>query len=960
MMNKYHFIHFFFIIYFYSAQAISSQSEYLESPLEKTFQLSEIGKFDKVIDITAIDNATNQIALIDVLDDAYFLSFLTSKEGGYELRKRISLASKVTSNTIISNTLSGNDVLVLGLESGHLLALDMLSLEIIYQSKLSERPINSLNAVSWESGLLAFISGDEFMLINVFDEENIITRSDKAFESFVLGSFTHSNSQELMSNNGNIYTITDNKLTKISELNEEFLSGEVFFSRDENDDGIDEVYVKSGNYIKVVDTKNMQNLQSMGFSNDSLIMLPKNHNEMLRRVNMSSPERGTERMSKIYSYCVTDFSITQLTEQCYDFSHIDYEYYHRNILFFGNLDNDQLDDIIFTGEGHSNSIIFNINDNEQKNAGLPKADARCVTSILNGLAISNDDKLVVYCVAVKYHESAMSGVVTQYNETTSIDIESKVTLYNTGIYPDREFEPTDIEFELDINSDGQLETIIYSYYRGLRNHIRISPVGEKDNFEKTQVFRFPDDIYEAAEKVLFSHFIDKKRSYVIYVKFKDSIWQYTHQAGLEKLTDDKALIDIERAAYNNGIGIFAISKDGSLHLLNHSEGPKTLSKVCTSSDGTGVSKSTENKLIYSCLKGFGQFDTISNTVDWHKSLDNNPRAINTLIHEQQRSYVTSGSNPAVYQSQQLQPAQASIPAITVSVPIAKPIEILLDSNLDSDYYFITTVSNLADIDGLDPSKGRYVVTPEILGTEQLSYVSTKGDWQIAEGLIDLEVYNTPPEANALEVSTHWRTPIDIQLQGTDADGHNLDYQVDESENITWINQENGLLKFSPSSFNGGSVAFKYTVSDGYTQSNETQVAVMLTNTTPEVSATSYFVNPSQNVKVTLNAVDADNDPLQYNVEVPESLGDFEFDDSTGELSFVAPDTRLTLEIPFSVTDGVVNSETAVISVTVNKVDEANTDGEVKPQKKSSGSYHYTMLILMIIGISFKRMQSLKL
>ena len=181
--------------------------------------------------------------------------------------------------------------------------------------------------------------------------------------------------------------------------------------------------------------------------------------------------------------------------------------------------------------------------------------------------------------------------------------------------------------------------------------------------------------------------------------------------------------------------------------------------------------------------------------------------------------------------------------------------------------------------------------------------------------------NNAPMANDVSASTNQGVSIDIMLEATDLDNDSLTYSVDAtSDNGGTISLVGSLVTYSPSQDFVGTDTFTFTANDGTVDSNmaTVSIAVNRVNTPPEAVDQSISVDENGSVDFTLNASDADGDPLTYTfINQPVS----------GVLSGEAPnltykpDEGFTGEDSFRyfAVDGFSDTANTTVTITVNAV-----------------------------------------
>jgi hypothetical protein len=181
--------------------------------------------------------------------------------------------------------------------------------------------------------------------------------------------------------------------------------------------------------------------------------------------------------------------------------------------------------------------------------------------------------------------------------------------------------------------------------------------------------------------------------------------------------------------------------------------------------------------------------------------------------------------------------------------------------------------------------------------------------------------NRAPVALAMSVSTPEDTAAGIALQGTDADNDPLSYSIVTGPTKGSLSGAAPNLTYKPSANYHGTDSFTFIVSDGKVSSAPARVSISVTpvNDAPVAMGKSVTTPQGTALPITLDATDVDGDTLTFAVVSGPA---------NGTLSGTAPNLTYTPAASFSGTDqfsfrandGIVNSATATISITVTPTD----------------------------------------
>jgi len=223
-------------------------------------------------------------------------------------------------------------------------------------------------------------------------------------------------------------------------------------------------------------------------------------------------------------------------------------------------------------------------------------------------------------------------------------------------------------------------------------------------------------------------------------------------------------------------------------------------------------------------------------------------------------------------------------------------------------------ANLADI-GIH----RYIVT-ELTGLSYILYGSfgVAYDAPTAVGEFPREnSANSPPKAQDQSKDTNKNTAVDITLEAIDADGDPLTYSIVDDPihgTLSGFDAATGNVTYTPDPGYAGKDSFTFKANDGIADSDIATVTITIKNRVPEAKIQSVTTYRNKPVGITLEATDADNDPLTYIiVSYP-----------TGTLSGTPPNVIYTPKagytgtdsFEFKANDGIADSNIATVSITI--------------------------------------------
>lgn len=242
---------------------------------------------------------------------------------------------------------------------------------------------------------------------------------------------------------------------------------------------------------------------------------------------------------------------------------------------------------------------------------------------------------------------------------------------------------------------------------------------------------------------------------------------------------------------------------------------------------------------------------------------------------------------------------------------------------------VTSVSN-GTLDFNSDGSFEYTPNENYLGTDSFTYrVSDSIAWSnVATVTIIVHEQNDPPVAVADEYTTDEDTLLTVAAadgllaNDSDVDGDVLTVVLVTPPASGVLDLElDGSFTYDPALNFNGVVTFTYVADDGIEQSAETTVTITVLAVDDATTALSQSVTTDEDtqVDITLGIIEVDGDPITWTV------GDPLF----GTLSGAAPDLKYTPHenyngpdsFTFSVHDGVSESNTATVSITVNSVND---------------------------------------
>jgi VCBS repeat-containing protein len=225
---------------------------------------------------------------------------------------------------------------------------------------------------------------------------------------------------------------------------------------------------------------------------------------------------------------------------------------------------------------------------------------------------------------------------------------------------------------------------------------------------------------------------------------------------------------------------------------------------------------------------------------------------------------------------------------------------------------------------IDAASGAFVYTPALdyVGSDSFVAAVSDGHGGFDTATVSLSVggANDPPVTNDQSLSTNEDTPLNGSVPATDPDGDTLSYSVTNNagHGTVSVNPNSGAFTYTPATDYNGPDSFTITVSDGQggTDTATINMTVQPINDPPLAGGLSLSVNVDTVLVGSIDATDADGDPLTYTKTGEPAHGSVTVDASGGFT--YTPDTGYigTDSFTITVSDGQGGTDTATIAVLV--------------------------------------------
>ena len=235
---------------------------------------------------------------------------------------------------------------------------------------------------------------------------------------------------------------------------------------------------------------------------------------------------------------------------------------------------------------------------------------------------------------------------------------------------------------------------------------------------------------------------------------------------------------------------------------------------------------------------------------------------------------------------------------------------------------------------VDPTTGvtKYTYTPNANynGTDTFTYTVSDGTISSQPVTVTLNVnaVNDTPVANDQTVTATKNTPLTITLTGSDVDGDTLTYLMFRNPRSGTFSINGNIVTYTPSANFVGTDTFTFKVKDpSGAVSYRGRITVNVqnpvgTNVPPVAAAQAVTMNEDNTKTITLQATDADGDPMTYAISGQAQNGTVVLQ---GNIATFTPSANYngTDSFSFTAIDSHNNvSNVAVVSFTINAVNDA--------------------------------------
>ncbi len=211
------------------------------------------------------------------------------------------------------------------------------------------------------------------------------------------------------------------------------------------------------------------------------------------------------------------------------------------------------------------------------------------------------------------------------------------------------------------------------------------------------------------------------------------------------------------------------------------------------------------------------------------------------------------------------------------------------------------------------------------GEDSFTFIVNDGELDSEPATVSITVTRTnqPPVADEQTVSTSEDVALGVTLTGSDPDNDPITYVVSANPSHGTLSGTAPNLTYTPDGNYHGPDSFSFVVNDGLVDSVEATIAitVLSVNDAPVAEPQSETIVEDAATGVTLSGTDIDGDSLIYTVVENPMHGSLS---GTGPNLTYAPSQNYngSDNFSFKVNDGTIDSNTAVVIITVTAVNDA--------------------------------------
>lgn len=888
------------------------------------------------------------------------IAFGQAVNGKFKLQTQLSLSDGINSLEYFRD-LSSDGHYAFFMQNQTLQKLDLITRRVVATLDVGLTSSFKLQKSTKDTPAVILLRGHNNQL-NVVDPISMkVVRSQSGFfaEIAALGSFTQKNKQQILLSDGQIYNYNgNNDLTY--EKNISFNGNFKHHAVDVNQDGLDELLISEGwNSITLTSPLTAEVLWSKSTSQDIGALVVADVDQDGKPDGLY----GDGQWGSIHAFnLLTGDTFWKISNPDHGVTNI----------VIADLDNDGKQDIGW-GAGYSSSgaDYFYIHDFTTKALKWRSEDIQFPVNAIAMADIDQDGDLDALAVSNKSDSGYGGGIIQAF------DIQSQSRLLSTTAANNWGNSMNVIAHDLDKNGtteliigsseiyDGLVRVLngangqeVYKKMLGSGDNVTTLAVADLDNDGFSEIIVGNGAEHTGSAGVFFTVLegrtgmvkkkspglnfswqglldlttVDVNGSVMVYGLFNRNLYQYNYsQNTVKQLTNTGNYLQLAKIVVA-GVPQLAITNDDG-KLLRVSINGDELDRVtiCANDSPTGLSSSGPDRVLFNCHSSFGEYnwftDNISFTHQTQFHLAGDPQWVR---HKDQDYYMVGGATVAVYNAQ-AQPQLPKADPIKLTTHVLKAITGTMTIAAEVDYFVLANSTSAGQFSFTDRKTGKFIYQPAgKLATETLKFYAVKGQAISPEAELTIEVTNAKPVAEHLNISTHWNKATQLTLIAKDDDQEALQFNLasdPQHGQLKLQDQAKGIVEYIPSGNSLEPVSFGFTAKDTLQSSDQKNVVITLTNTTPIAETKSYKTSYLTPVNGALQGQDADNDTLSYAISSQPTSGSLTLNSDNGLFVYTpSGDADQSISFSYVVKDKFATSTAQTVNISVQGAPKESSGG----------------------------------
>lgn len=427
--------------------------------------------------------------------------------------------------------------------------------------------------------------------------------------------------------------------------------------------------------------------------------------------------------------------------------------------------------------------------------------------------------------------------------------------------------------------------------------------------------------------------LESDGSWLIYGLLNGQLYQYNFtNNSIKQLTTNGNYAELTQAITAGVTELIVADNNGNLLRLS-TTGVVLASKSLCNQRITGLSTAGPDRVLLSCNSNIIEYNLTTQNHSFNHntgfSMAGDPKMVR---HNNLDQIIAGGQKISVYQIA----APVALPAPEsqrLNTHVLKTLTGTLSIAADIDYFVLGSSTKLGQLRFIDRKAGTFSYTPNgTLGSETFQVYAVKGHAVSPATDISIELSNSAPVAEHLNISTHWNSALQFSLPAKDDDAESLTFALSSTPKhgeVKLLDANKGTVQYQPSGNSIETVSFSFYSKDSLVSSAQKNVVITLSNTTPVASAISYTTSYQTPVHGALKGQDADNDVISYEISSQPTVGSLTLDSKTGLFVYTpAGDSDQQISFSYVVKDKFAASTAQTVSIHVKGNQKGSSGGAV--------------------------------